>query len=207
MAENTARSAKQLFTGDSDTSVSARDRLIDTALELFYQYGFHAVGVDQIITKAGVTKTTFYYHFPSKDDLAVAALQRRDQWEGQAFLAQLRGISKRPHEQLLAVFDVMDQWFNDPAYRGCLFINACAEFPLPHDPVHQAAAKSYENNEQFFKDTAEAAGYTQPTEIARLLTILMEGAFSRRLISNDNHAARDAKQLALMMLERQPREQ
>ncbi|NJL30866.1 MAG: TetR/AcrR family transcriptional regulator [Phycisphaerales bacterium] len=123
--------------------------MIDTALELFYQYGFHAVGVDHIITKAGVTKTTFYYHFPSKDDLAVAALQRRDQWEGQAFLAQLRSISKRPHEQLLAVFDVMDQWFNDPAYRGCLFINACAEFPLPHDPCIRRCQKLREQRSVF----------------------------------------------------------
>ncbi len=206
MSDTTARTAKELFTGERDISPSARDRLIDTALELFYLYGFHAVGVDHIIEKAQVTKTTFYYHFPSKDDLAVAALRRRDEWEGKAFLAQLRALSKRPHEQLLGLFDVMDQWFNDPAYRGCLFINACAEFPLPHDPVHQAAAQSYENTENFLRDTAEAAGYQRPDEVARLLVILMEGAFSRRLISNDNQAAKGAKTMAEFVLKSQPRD-
>ena len=41
---------------------------------------------------------------------------------------------------MLALFDVLDLWFNDPKFGGCLFINTAAEFPNPHDPIHQAAA-------------------------------------------------------------------
>ncbi len=96
---------------------------------------------DQVIATAGVTKTTFYKHFESKDELMVAAVQRRDEWESQAWDRAVRKLAgDDPARQLLAMLDVMDLWFNDPDFHGCMFVNAAAEFPNPHDPVHQAAA-------------------------------------------------------------------
>ncbi len=200
MTQSETRSAKEIFTGQAEPAASTRERLIEIALDLFYTYGFHAVGVDQVITRVGVTKTTFYNHFPSKDDLAVAALQRRDEWEAKAFLGQLRARTRRPADQLLAMFDILHAWFNDPAYRGCLFINAAAEFPLQHDPVHQAAQRSYDNMETFLRETAEAADLKRPEDLARKLVLLVEGAFCRRLISGDPQAAMLAKELAAAML-------
>src|SRR5205814_7411890 len=127
--------------GVPDPPKTGRERLVAAAVELFYRHGFGAVGIDRVIETAGVTKTTFYKHFESKDDLMVAAVQRRDQWESQAWDRAVRKLAgDDPAKQLLAMFDVMDLWFNDPDFRGCMFSNAAAEFPNPHDPVHQAAA-------------------------------------------------------------------
>ena len=63
---------------------SARQRILDTAFRLFYARGLRAVGVDTIIAESGVAKATFYKHFPAKDDLVLAYLDRVDGvWTGQ----------------------------------------------------------------------------------------------------------------------------
>src|SRR5437660_10412502 len=134
------KSVSELF-GLPDPPKTGRERLVAAAIELFYRRGFGAVGVDQVIATAGVTKTTFYKHFEGKDDLMVAAVQRRDEWESLAWDRAVRKLAgDDPAKQLLAMLDVMDLWFNDPDFRGCMFLNTAAEFPNPRDPVHQAAA-------------------------------------------------------------------
>jgi AcrR family transcriptional regulator len=142
---------------------TGRARLVHVAIELFYSRGFQAVGVDQILAAAGVTKTTFYKHFESKDDLVVAAIQQRDQWEMQAWTNAVQKIAgDDPKKQLLAFFDVLDVWFNAPDFHGCQFINAAAEFPNPNDPVHAVAAEHKRKNRDFFRDLAAAAGAGEP---------------------------------------------
>src|SRR5678815_5079878 len=79
-----AKSVTQLF-GLPDPPKTGRDRLLNAAIELFYRHGFGAVGIDQVIASAGVTKTTFYKHFEGKDDLMVAAVKQRDEWESAAW--------------------------------------------------------------------------------------------------------------------------
>src|SRR3954469_7072656 len=120
LAENTGmqktplKSAAELL-GLPDGPKTGRDRLLSAAVELFYRRGFGAVGIDHVIAAAGVSKTTFYKHFESKDELMVAAVQRRDEWESQAWsraVQKLAGDDLRA--QLLAMFDVLDIWFNDP---------------------------------------------------------------------------------------------
>src|SRR5690242_11013680 len=126
--------------GLPDPPRTGRQRLVASAIELFYRHGFGAIGIDRVIAAAGVTKTTFYNHFDSKDDLMVAAVQRRDEWESQAWHRAVQKLAggDDPRKQLLAMLDVMDLWFNDPDFRGCMFLNTAIEFPNPHDPVHQA---------------------------------------------------------------------
>src|SRR5262245_19768293 len=110
------KSAAELF-GIPTAPKNARDRLLDKAIDLFYARGFHAVGLDQIIESTGVTKTTFYKHFESKDDLIVAAIYRRDEWERTAWDRAIRKLAgdDDPRARLLALFDVLDVWFNDPS--------------------------------------------------------------------------------------------
>src|SRR5438045_7398085 len=92
--------------GLPDPPKTGRERLVAAAIELFYRRGFGAVGVDQVIAAAGVTKTTFYKHFEGKDDLMVAAVQRRDEWEGQAWDRAARQLAgDDPVRQLLAMLD------------------------------------------------------------------------------------------------------
>src|SRR5215471_13448283 len=153
-----AKSVTELF-GLPEAPSNGRERLVTVAIDLFYRNGFGAVGIDQVISAAGVTKTTFYKHFESKDDLMVAAVKRRDEWES---LAWNRAIYERagndPVKQILATLDVMDDWFNAPDFHGCMFMNAATEFPNPNDPVHQAAAAYRRKNRDQRRDVARAAG-------------------------------------------------
>jgi AcrR family transcriptional regulator len=175
---------------------TGRERLVAAAIELFYRHGFSAVGIDQVIARAGVTKTTFYKHFESKDELMVAAVERRDEWETAAWDRAVRRIAGEDAAgQLLALLDVMDVWFNDPDYRGCLFTNAAAEFPNPHDPVHEAAAAVKGRAIEHRRKLARAAGATaEAAEIfADCYTALLEGAMTIRLTHSRNDAARVIK--------------
>jgi AcrR family transcriptional regulator len=193
--------------GQPDPPRNGRERLVAAAVELFYRNGFGAVGIDRVIASAGVTKTTFYKHFEGKDDLMVAAVQRRDEWESAAWGRAIRKLAgDDPARQLLAMFDVMDLWFNDPDFGGCMFMNTAAEFPNPHDPVHQAAAAYKRRTRDHFRDLAKAAGADAPAAetFADCYTALIEGALILRQIHARNDAARAVrpavKQLVAMYL-------
>ncbi|HEX3135114.1 MAG TPA: TetR/AcrR family transcriptional regulator [Planctomycetota bacterium] len=186
------KSVAQLF-GLPDAARTGRERLVATAVELFYRHGFGAVGVDQIITTAGVAKTTFYKHFASKDDLMVAAVLRRDEWERQAWDRAVRKLAgDDPIRQFLATLDVMDLWFNAPDFHGCMFVNAATEFPNPHDPVHQAASARMKRMRAQRRDLAQTAGATPAAAeiFADCFTALLEGAFVLRQSYGRNDAAR-----------------
>src|SRR5262245_42464997 len=101
MTATRKKSVTELF-GLPPAPKTGRERLVAAAVELFYRHGFGAVGIDQVIAAAGVTKTTFYKHFESKDDLMVAAVQRRDEWETQAWQRAVRQLAgDDPIKQLL----------------------------------------------------------------------------------------------------------
>src|SRR3954462_10229671 len=118
MPKAPAKSATQLL-GVPDPPRTGRERLVAAAVELFYRHGFGAVGLDRVIAAAGVTKTTFYKQFEGKDDLMVAAVRRRDEWESQAWDRAVRKLAgDDPLRQLRAMLDVMDLWFNDPDFGG-----------------------------------------------------------------------------------------
>lgn len=186
------KSAVELF-GLPEAARTGRERLVATAVDLFYRNGFGAVGIDRVIAGAGVTKTTFYKHFEGKDDLMVAAVQRRDEWETQAWAQAVRKLAgDDPVKQLLAMLDVMDLWFNDPDFRGCMFLNTAMEFPNPHDPVHQAAAAQKRRARDQRRDLALAGGADAAgaETFADCYTALIEGALILRQTHGRNDAAR-----------------
>lgn len=180
---------------------NARDRLIATAIDLFYTHGFNAVGLDQIIDAVGVTKTTFYKYFESKDELMVEAVRYRDRWEWEAWGRAVRQVAgDDPRRQLLALFDVFDMWFNTDDFKGCIFINTAAEFPNPNDPVHQVAAEHKRKARDGWRDAAKAAGASEPDVFADLYTILVEGTLILRQVHGRNDAAKVARTLAEALL-------
>lgn len=173
---------------------SGRGRLVHAAVQLIYLRGFQSLGIDQVISAAGVTKSTFYKHFQSKDELLIEAIRLRDQWETLAFKQAVQElVGNDPRAQLLAFFDVLDIWFNDPDFRGCQFINAAAEFPNPHDPVHEVAANHKRRARDGFRDLAAAAGVADPESFADQYTALVEGTLILRQIHGRNDAARVIK--------------
>lgn len=193
MGQSRTKTAAELF-GVIPPARNARDRLLTKAIDLFYTHGFNAVGLDQVLEEVGVTKTTFYKHFESKDDLVVAAVKQRDEWEAGAWnraIVQLAG--QDPRAQLLAFFDVLDVWFNDPSFGGCLFINAAAEFPNPHDPVHIIAAEHKRRTRDQFRDLAAIAGATDADRFADLYAMLIEGTLILRQVHLRDDAAKVAR--------------
>jgi len=191
--------------GVPDPPSNGRDRLVLHAIELFYTHGFNAVGIDQIIEAAGVTKTTFYKHFDSKDDLMVAAVKQRDKWEAAAWGRAIHAAAgDDPRARLLALFDVLDEWFNAPDFRGCIFINTAAEFPNPHDPIHQAAAEYKRRCRDHWRDAAQAAGATDKDAetFADQYALVVEGTLIMRQVHGRNDAARIAQGMAEQLVDR-----
>src|SRR4030095_1581782 len=126
----------------SQPAATARDRLIDTAIALFNRYGFHATGVDRIVAVAKVAKKTLYAHFPSKEDLIIAALSRKRTAFADKFLPAVWANSDQPRERLLSLFELAKSWFDDPDFYGCIFVNAAVEYSEPGPPIH-ACAREY----------------------------------------------------------------
>jgi len=183
------RSIHELF-GAPPPARTGRERLLAAAIELFYARGFQAVGLDAVIAKAGVTKTTFYKHFESKDELVLESVRMRDRWEMGAWGRAVRELAgDDPAAQLLAFFDVLERWFNDASFRGCMFINTAAEFPDPNDPIHRAAAKHKRENRDVWRDLAQAAGATDPEVVADRFTALFEGTLVLRHVHDRDDAA------------------
>src|SRR5688572_14207115 len=143
-------------------TATARDRLIDTAISLFNRHGFHATGVDRIVAVARVAKKTLYAHFPSKEDLILAALSRKRSAFSDKFLPAVLAASDDPRQRLLALFELAKSWFADPDFYGCLFINAAVEYSEPGHPINACAREFKTLLRNFARDQAEAGGASDP---------------------------------------------
>ncbi len=201
MTVNSEKTAVDLFGGGAKPA-NTREKLIFTAIHLFQERGFHAVGLDYILADAGLTKSTFYNHFESRDALALEAVRLRDKWEMETFSKAVQDKGGyHPRDMLLAMFDVLDDWFNHPDYRGCLFIAACSEFPAPDNPIKCAASKHYADAGETIKKMASAIGIVDVDAFAEEWVMLLEGAVTYRQVTDDNRAARIARRTAAARLE------
>ena len=180
---------------------TSREKLIRSAYELFYRQGFHAVGLDQIIRNAGVTKTTFYNHFDSKETLVVEVMKwRNGLWPAHLRQTLRKRAGMRPRAQLMALFDVLDEVWGSDGYHGCLFIRAAAEFPLPHDPVHVVAQTFLRQLTLAIRELAAFAGARNPKALSRELVVLMAGCYAQSQMDDPADAAQIGKRLARRIL-------
>ncbi len=184
------------------TKSPAREKLLQTALALFHQNGFHNTGIDRILAEAGVSKMTLYKHFRSKEELILAVLCRRDELFRDWLAQGVEARAEKPADRLLAMFDLLGEWFSAPDFHGCLFINATAEFSRPGDPVRAAAARHKALLHSWLTGIAAAAGADDPAALARELLLLKEGAIVSAQVSGDPGAARLARQLAVGLVAR-----
>jgi AcrR family transcriptional regulator len=202
MTAKRTKTAAQLF-GAPPPAKHGRERLVAVAIELFYTHGFQAVGIDRVLAEAGVTKTTFYKHFESKDQLMLAAVRIRDRWEQESWGRALDTLGgDDPRARLLAMFDVLDTWFNDADFRGCMFINTASEFPDPRDPIHKAAADHKRWNRDYFRQLASECGMDDPDAFADQYTALVEGTLILRQVHGRDDAARVIRPAVEALLER-----
>src|SRR5690242_11821885 len=155
---------------------NTRKRLIDAARQQFYRDGFRNVGIDQVLADVGISKTAFYKHFESKDDLMLAALDWKFRWLQETVREAIRERGDpTPVGQLWALLDVIDQVVSSGEFQGCIFVNASFEFPLPHEPVHMAAVAHKRAIEEMIREIVARAGARDPAGMARQLCLVMEG--------------------------------
>jgi AcrR family transcriptional regulator len=180
---------------------AARERILDTAYELFSHRGVHDVGIDELIERAGVAKATLYRHFPSKDELVLAFLEQREQrWTYGWVAAEARRRGATPEEQLLAVFDLFDEWFHRDDFEGCSFVNVLLEIGNLDHPVGRASADYLENIRSVVGTLAQEAGLRDPEAFALSWHILMKGSIVQAA-EGDRDAARRAQALGRLLIE------
>jgi AcrR family transcriptional regulator len=167
----------------------AREHILETATKLFYQHGFRAVGIDKVIAESGVAKMTLYKHFPSKDDLIVAYLQRSNEaWWGW-FEEVTKPFEGKPKKQLEIVFEGVAKIASSPQCMGCTFTVAASEFPDLNHPGHRAALEHKKQVLARFKELAKAAKLHQPSTVAEQLALLLDGAWNAaRMFGAGSHA-------------------
>jgi AcrR family transcriptional regulator len=179
--------------------VGARERILEAAYELFSHRGIRDVGVEEVIARAGVAKATLYRHFPHKNDLVIAFLELREQrWTLGWVEAQARARGETPEEQLLAIFDLYDEWFHRDDFEACSFVNVLLEMGSAH-PAGIASVQHLKNIRTVVRRLAEEAGLRDPDEFARSWHILMKGSIVSAA-EGYIEAAQRAKALARLLI-------
>jgi AcrR family transcriptional regulator len=179
---------------------SARDRILETAFRLFYARGVRGVGVDAVIAESGVAKATLYKHFRRKDDLVLAYLDKVDRaWRGQLESAA-EAAGPDPREQLVGMFDALTVACRQDGFRGCAFINTASEAETGTD-VHARTVEHKAAVRAWVRDLADLAGATDPDELARSLTLLLDGGLSSGVLDADPRSAVAAKRAARTLVE------
>jgi AcrR family transcriptional regulator len=166
-------------------SVNARERIVQTALRLFYRNGLRATGIDKIIAESGVAKMSFYRYFPSKDDLIAEFLRRRHHnwmaWFAEAVNKRLR----KPGSGLEVIADVLGEWFDDPEFRGCAFINTISETPEYEAEKNQIVRDHKAQLELFIREIASQLQLRAPRRVASNAMIIIDGAIVRSQMTRD----------------------
>jgi AcrR family transcriptional regulator len=177
-----------------------RERLIAAAYDLFAEEGVSQVGIDTILARSGCAKASLYGHFKSKDDLALAFLDRREELWTRAWLeAEVKSRSTDPGKRLLAIFDVFDGWFRKRGFEGCSFVNVLLE-SRPGSPVHRSASRHLGKIRSIVHGLALEAGLAEPDTFAQAWHMLMKGSIVSACEGNRN-AAREARQAAQLVLD------
>jgi AcrR family transcriptional regulator len=182
-------------------AVPARQRILDSAYELFSRRGVRATGIDEVIKNASVAKATLYRHFSSKDELVLAFLQQREQlWTKGWVEDEARRRADTPEEQLLAIFDLFHEWFQKEDFEGCSFINVLLEMNDRRTPIGKASAEHLNTIRSIIRSLADEAGLREPEQFAHSWHILMKGSIVAAG-EGDRDAAARAQAMGRLLIE------
>ncbi len=179
---------------------SKREHLLRVAVDLFNEHGFHATGVDLVMTAAKMSKKTIYSYYRSKDELILAALRYHDGVFRNDFMSRVERKSPDPMGRLLAIFDTAEDWFRSPTFYGCFFVNAASEFPEADSPIRffvNAASEFPEADSPirqvcrdfkrmmlaFIRDQCRQIAVDEPDRLAAQLAMVFEGAIVTAQVS------------------------
>src|SRR6266700_6856847 len=181
---------------------TARERIDHTAYELFSRHGIRAVGVDAVIARSGVAKQTLYRHYPSKNDLILAFLRRREElWTRTWLEREIERQGAIPGEKLLVIFDTFDKWFRRPDFEACSFIKVLFEHGERGDPLRDATVRHIETIRLFIRQLAEDANVRDADGFARQWQMLMMGSIVAAY-AGDPDAATRAREIGKLLLAR-----
>jgi AcrR family transcriptional regulator len=183
-----------------NTASKARERILETASTLFYQKGIRNVGIDEIIATSGVARMTLYKHFTSKDQLVVEVLRHRCERWLSWFRETVERSSPTAQAKLLAIFDALDEWFKQPEFRGCPFINAVAELADSTHPGHQVAIEFRQAVRFYIVQLAQEIDIADAETFTEQFMLVFGGAIVMASIEGSANAAHFARQAALILL-------
>lgn len=182
------------------TDSDARRRILATACDLFYRQGYRASGINEIIEKSGVAKATFYAHFRSKEDLALAYVKLMNEQETQSLET---GIEKYPgpQEKLLGLLDILIPWYEERDYRGCAYLNITSEITDPVHPVRQESMNHYRAlralagrlSRELKAKRGAAWKDRDPEKLADDYMLILAGALAMAQVYHDPRPFREAK--------------
>lgn len=179
---------------------NARDRILNAATHLFCDEGFAATGVDRIVKESGAAKSTLYANFGSKEGLIEAVLDREGAAWRTWFFGRLGQVSGTPRDRMLALFDVLEDWFRDPLFYGCPFINAIAESSYASDAAREAAGRHKAPLLTWLNAIAIELGRADPGQFAKEMVVLIDGAIVAAQSTRDASFATSAKEVAAKMI-------
>ncbi|NVO54232.1 TetR family transcriptional regulator [Rhodobacteraceae bacterium B1Z28] len=178
-----------------------RDELVRKALQVFYRDGFHATGMDKLVVETGVSKTSMYKHFRTKEELILAVLRLRDESFRNWILRRVEETADTPAGQIVASFDALKEWFEEDGFRGCMFIKAGAEYQEADHPIHVQAAEHKRLMFEHIARLARKAGARDPEKLANQIVLLQEGAIVSAVLLKNGDPAEDAREAAQLLLE------
>ncbi|WP_405962604.1 TetR/AcrR family transcriptional regulator [Streptomyces sp. NBC_00723] len=180
-------------------SATAREQALDAAEKLFYGRGVQSVGMDDLRGASGVSLKRLYQLFPAKEQLVEAYLERRDvRWRG--LLAEAVARREDPRERILAVFDWLAEWFGEPDFRGCAWINAYGELGATSERVARQVRAHKRAFREYLGGLVADAGL--PDALTGPLFLLAEGAMVTAGISGGAAPAAEAREAARLLLGR-----
>ncbi|MEO0895296.1 MAG: TetR/AcrR family transcriptional regulator [Bacteroidota bacterium] len=173
-----------------------KDKIIDTASELFYRKGYNSTGINEIIAEAGIAKATLYNHFKSKDEICIAYLQSMNSTFLRDIAAFCRGREKGK-EQILAIFDFLQEFYQTSVFNGCWCIKTVAEVPKDNEGI-RGEIKRQKN--LFIQVIADLIGENlgteeQHTSKVRQIYLLYEGAVSESHLHQADWPIAEAKRI------------
>jgi len=177
-----------------------RDRIFETACDLFYQHGIREVGVDQIANQAGTNKMSFYRSFASKDELVAEYLERKaaEFWR---WWDETTATAEEPRRQIVALFNSIAKRVCGASSRGCALANASVEIASENHPARQVVVTKKREMRRRFQQLAARAGASRPEELGDALTLLMEGTYLSRLTLSSQGPLRHVGSIVERLLE------
>ena len=173
----TVKSRRRAPSASAERPARAIDRIRQTARELFYREGIRAVGVDEIVTRAGATKPSLYRSFSSKDELAAAYLRDYDAEFWNRFDEAVAAHPGNPRAQLMAFLERLARRALVSNYRGCGLTNAAVEYPEPSHPARRVAEANKRELRRRLVEMAAEMGAASPAVLGDGLLLLIEGAY------------------------------